>query len=238
MSDDEGEEGTSTDIGYTRPATTRVVKVGYCGGMWPGFPSPCNACSLPLPCAARAVSGLPFEYCEFVPEFPKCKEWFQQNYQSFYPEVSEEAELTELMTRLGFEGEPDANAKKAQSSKKKPTEAAEGAEEGGAEGAPAAAEGEGGGGKKKKKEAKKELLIEMTSRNKKKHVTTITGLQLFGVDEAAAAKVFGKKVRSTRHGQASTTHAHPIRYRARAVCMRLGVSKGQERAARPDRDPG
>ena len=184
------------------------------------------------------MSGLPFEYCEFVPEFPKCKEWFQQNYQSFYPEVSEEAELTELMTRLGFEGEPDANAKKAQSSKKKPTEAAEGAEEGGAEGAPAAAEGEGGGGKKKKKEAKKELLIEMTSRNKKKHVTTITGLQLFGVDEAAAAKVFGKKVRSTRHGQASTTHAHPIRYRARAVCMRLGVSKGQERAARPDRDPG
>ena len=69
------------------------------------------------------MSGLPFEYCEFVPEFPKCKEWFQQNYQSFYPEVSEEAELTELMTRLGFEGEPDANAKKAQSSKKKPTEA-------------------------------------------------------------------------------------------------------------------
>ena len=44
MSDDEGEEGTSTDIGYTRPATTRVVKVGYCGGMWPGFPLPRNAC--------------------------------------------------------------------------------------------------------------------------------------------------------------------------------------------------
>lgn len=144
---------------------TRVLTVDYCG-----------------------VSGVPFEYCEFMPTFEESKAWFKENYSKFYPEVSDEDALIALMTRLGFEGEADAHAKKAQGSKKKPADAAESAE--GAEGAPAPAEG---GKKKKKEKAPDAVVIELTSRNKKKHVTTVRGLEPYGVDMTAAAKVFGKK---------------------------------------------
>ena len=60
------------------------------------------------------MCSLPFEYCEWGPQFPKCKEWFQGNFQRFYPEVGTadlaHEDVVALMTRLGFEGEPDAAA--------------------------------------------------------------------------------------------------------------------------------
>lgn len=60
------------------------------------------------------MCGLPFEYCEWGPQFPKCKEWFQANFQRFYPEIGTadlaHDDVVTLMTRLGFEGEPDAAA--------------------------------------------------------------------------------------------------------------------------------
>ncbi|KAL3929864.1 MAG: hypothetical protein SGPRY_001780, partial [Prymnesium sp.] len=55
----------------------------------------------------------PFEYCEWGPDFKKCKAWFAENWQQAFPEVEEDG-LAELMTKLGFEGELDANTKKAQ----------------------------------------------------------------------------------------------------------------------------
>eukprot|EP01025_Chloroclados_australasicus_P046891 TRINITY_DN518_c1_g2_i1.p2 TRINITY_DN518_c1_g2~~TRINITY_DN518_c1_g2_i1.p2 ORF type:complete len:221 (-),score=35.28 TRINITY_DN518_c1_g2_i1:523-1185(-) len=48
------------------------------------------------------------------------------------------------------------------------------------------------GGKVKKK-AKQEVLIEVNTRNKKKSVTTVSGLDTFGVKLSEAAKLFGKK---------------------------------------------
>ena len=60
------------------------------------------------------MCALPFEYCEWGPQFPKCKEWFQANFQRFYPEIGTadlaHEDVVALMTRLGFEGEPDAAA--------------------------------------------------------------------------------------------------------------------------------
>ena len=60
------------------------------------------------------MCSLPFEYCEWGPQFPKCKEWFQGNFQRFYPEVGTadlaHEDVVALMKRLGFEGEPDAAA--------------------------------------------------------------------------------------------------------------------------------
>eukprot|EP01026_Neomeris_dumetosa_P068655 TRINITY_DN67346_c0_g1_i4.p2 TRINITY_DN67346_c0_g1~~TRINITY_DN67346_c0_g1_i4.p2 ORF type:complete len:192 (-),score=39.16 TRINITY_DN67346_c0_g1_i4:207-782(-) len=48
------------------------------------------------------------------------------------------------------------------------------------------------GGKVKKK-AKQEIIIEVNTRNKKKSVTTVTGLETFGIKLSEAAKLFGKK---------------------------------------------
>eukprot|EP00326_Haptolina_ericina_P025140 CAMPEP_0181197468 /NCGR_PEP_ID=MMETSP1096-20121128/16060_1 /TAXON_ID=156174 ORGANISM="Chrysochromulina ericina, Strain CCMP281" /NCGR_SAMPLE_ID=MMETSP1096 /ASSEMBLY_ACC=CAM_ASM_000453 /LENGTH=264 /DNA_ID=CAMNT_0023287387 /DNA_START=73 /DNA_END=867 /DNA_ORIENTATION=- len=123
------------------------------------------------------ICTAPFEFCEWGPEFARCKARFQEHYQQSFPDVSGEEELLELMTRLGFEGETDAAAKKAQKAKKAPSEDAP---------PPPPSK------KDKKKEAAA-IVIELNTRNKKKFVTCVRGLELFEVDAPAAAKVFGKK---------------------------------------------
>jgi len=124
------------------------------------------------------VCSLPFEFCEWGPNFKKCKESFGQNYQKHFSDVAGDEELLALMTRLGFEGGDEAS-KKAQKAKK-------------SAGDGDAAAGGGGGGKKKEK-APPEIVIELNNRNKKKHITVVKGLDAFDVDTAAAAKTFGKK---------------------------------------------
>lgn len=143
--------------------TTRVVKVAYC-----------------------PITTMPHEYSEFDPQFEESKKRFQAEYQQHFPEVVDEEALSTLMLRLGFEGEVDAAAKKAQSGKKPK------------------AEGEAAGGKKK---PPAQVVIELTSRNKKKHITCVRGLEAFGVDMSDAAKPMGKKFASGsafqkgKHGQ-------------------------------------
>ncbi|WZN58829.1 translation initiation factor SUI1-like protein [Chloropicon roscoffensis] len=51
------------------------------------------------------------------------------------------------------------------------------------------------GGKKKKKQ-KLEILIERSVRNKRKCITSVTGLDVFGIKLAEAAKLMGKKFAS------------------------------------------
>ena len=121
---------------------------------------------------------MPFEFCEWTPSFKKCKENFEQNGATYFPEVDVE-DFEQLMARLGLEG-GDAASKKAQSSKNK----SGGGEEGGEKLMP--------GGKKKGKPVE-EVTIELNNRNKKKHITVVKGLDRFDVDTAAAAKTFGKK---------------------------------------------
>lgn len=85
------------------------------------------------------------------------------------------------MTKLRFEGEPDAAALKACTAKK-PTAADDDKD------APAASD--------KKKAAKSQLqpvVITISQRNKRKFVTSVSGLEHHGVKLADAAKAFGKK---------------------------------------------
>lgn len=44
-----------------------------------------------------------------------------------------------------------------------------------------------------KKKQKPEVVVERNTRNKRKCITTVTGLELFGVKLPEAAKLFGKK---------------------------------------------
>lgn len=166
--------------------TRHIASVPYCEGALLSDAATLTAaiaCHTPLiGCRSHrccpAVCSLPFEFCEWGPNFKKCKESFGQNYQKHFPDVAGDEELLALMTRLGFEGGDEAS-KKAQKAKK-------------SAGDGEAAAGGGGGGKKKEK-APPEIVIELNNRNKKKHITVVKGLDAFDVDTAAAAKTFGKK---------------------------------------------
>lgn len=151
-----------------------------------------------------AVCSLPYEYCEFTPLIKKCRANFEAVGAERFPEVDSPEALADLMSHLGLTG-GDAASKRAQSAKK-----------------PASTEDSGAASSKKKDAQPAQIVIELNNRNKKKHITTVKGLearaatprhadetspgvvlrraqspprrrQAFGVDAAAAAKLFGKR---------------------------------------------
>jgi len=128
------------------------------------------------------VCSLPAEYCEFGPEFEKCKPWLIKNAPELYPAlVKEAAEKTaEQLDGLNIAGEKGdagkgegstSDAKKDDEVKRLP------------------------GGKVKKKE-KPEVVVEKIVRNKRKCVTIIKGLDMFGIKLSDASKKLGKKFAS------------------------------------------
>ncbi|XP_027336472.1 translation machinery-associated protein 22 isoform X1 [Abrus precatorius] len=142
------------------------------------------------------VCSLPPEYCEFGSDFDKCKPWLIQNVPDLYPDLLKEAN----------EKEADKVADKLQS-----TVISSGGSDGAASSGQflllllfngnAIEEGETPkqeevkrlpGGKIKKKE-KQEVVIEKVIRNKRKCITTVKGLELFGVKLSDASKKLGKK---------------------------------------------
>eukprot|EP00793_Prasinoderma_coloniale_P005821 PRCOL_00004295-RA len=132
------------------------------------------------------VSGLPPEYIEWLgkDEVERCKPWLKANYPRVY----------ELWPE--WEGEDGGSGDAGEG----PSAQAGGA---GGEGADAAADElaklavgdkekkSGKGGKKKKKE--KELVVTKAVRNKRKCITTVTGLHHWKVKLSEASKLFGKK---------------------------------------------
>lgn len=121
------------------------------------------------------VCGLPPEYCEFGAEFVKCKPWLIQNVPDLYPDLLKEADGKEAdKVADQLRGTSISNAG-AGSSAPQPEEVKR---------LP--------GGKIKKKD-KQEIVIEKTTRQKRKCITTIKGLELFGIKLSDASKKFGKK---------------------------------------------
>ncbi|KAI5674369.1 hypothetical protein M9H77_14733 [Catharanthus roseus] len=117
------------------------------------------------------VCGLPAEYCEFGPDFEKCKPWLIQNAPDLYPDLLKEAEAKEadkVSDQLQSTSIGGSSASKPEEVKRLP------------------------GGKIKKKE-RQEIIIEKVTRNKRKCITTVKGLDLFGVKLSDASKKLGKK---------------------------------------------
>ncbi|KAK9102569.1 hypothetical protein Sjap_019823 [Stephania japonica] len=129
------------------------------------------------------VCSLPPEYCEFGSDFEKCKPWLIQNAPHLYPDllkeandkeadkVSDQLQSVDISSRGGdgaAAASSGASASKQEEVKRLP------------------------GGKIKKKE-KQEVVIEKIVRNKRKCVTTVKGLELFGVKLNDASKKLGKK---------------------------------------------
>ncbi|KAF3326875.1 translation machinery-associated protein 22 [Carex littledalei] len=124
------------------------------------------------------VCGLPAEYCEFGPDFEKCKPWLRDHAPDLYPDLfaggeGKEVEKTaEKLQGVGISSKGntggEASASKQEEVKRLP------------------------GGKIKKKE-RPEVVIEKIVRNKRKCVTVVKGLELFGVKLSDASKKLGKK---------------------------------------------
>ncbi|KAL8503051.1 hypothetical protein ACS0TY_021975 [Phlomoides rotata] len=125
------------------------------------------------------VCGLPAEYCEFGPDFEKCKPWLIQNAPELYPDLVREAgskDADKVSDQLQSTSISSDGIIHTHMSSSKPKEEVKRLP----------------GGKIKKKE-KQEVIIEKMTRNKRKCITTVKGLELFGVKLNDASKKLGKK---------------------------------------------
>lgn len=131
-----------------------------------------------------AACSLPAEYCEFGPDFEKCKPWLVKNAPELYPDLLKEEEADKVSEQLqsvgisssgGRDGATASTAPTGNSSSNKPEEVKR---------LP--------GGKVKKKD-KQEVVIEKVIRNKRKCITVVKGLELFGIKLSDASKKLGKK---------------------------------------------
>ncbi|PIA64310.1 hypothetical protein AQUCO_00100057v1 [Aquilegia coerulea] len=127
------------------------------------------------------VCSLPAEYCEFGPDFEKCKPWLIQNAPDIYPDLLKADnqatdKVSEKLQSIGISSDgaaaPPATSGTSTSKKEEVKRLP--------------------GGKIKKKD-KQEVIIEKVVRNKRKCVTIVKGLELFGVKLSDASKKLGKK---------------------------------------------
>ncbi|KAH7163322.1 translation initiation factor SUI1 [Dactylonectria estremocensis] len=117
------------------------------------------------------VCTLPPEYCEYGGTVKKCQEWLQKNEPVKYDQIWSAEALEAATASLSVEAQKRA-AKDAQ----KKTAKAEAAE-----------------AKQNEKLAKSMITIKRIERNKKKYVTAVIGLELFGLELKKVAKDLGKK---------------------------------------------
>ncbi|KAG8902204.1 Translation machinery-associated protein 22 [Tulasnella sp. 403] len=143
----------------------------------------------PLNVLYCAICTFPPEYCEFGSHVTKCKAWLKDNhaqlFERYYGEDAVQSKLQALSVEAQSKLEEDAAKKEAKATAKAEVEA-------------------------KKKQASRskgkpgellspleltasKVLIKRVERNKRKCVTTIYGLEAFGIDLKKAAKQFATK---------------------------------------------
>ncbi|XP_012274929.1 density-regulated protein homolog [Orussus abietinus] len=122
------------------PDVTYPIHVQYCGN-----------CSLPI------------EYCEYYPEYEKCKQWLERNLPSEFEKVKL---VEDGMTETGG-GEDEKKRQKRG--------------------------GKGMLKSRKKEDVPKQVTVSRAPRGKKKSVTVVSGLSTFDIDLKAAAKFFGSR---------------------------------------------
>ncbi|KAJ0416196.1 translation initiation factor SUI1 [Aspergillus carlsbadensis] len=117
------------------------------------------------------VCTLPPEYCEFGGTAKKCQDWLKDNhtdlYQRLYSEDSISANLSTLSVSVQERVAKDAAKKEAKA---------------------AAAEA-----RDAERRATSKVQIKRVERNKRKHVSVITGLEVYGLENKKVAKELGKK---------------------------------------------
>ena len=139
--------------------TTRVVDMQYCG-----------------------VCKCPYEFCEWGPLLPECKEKITASWDELFP-VERRGEAARDHDAVGPRGQGRLEREEAQSAKKP-------ADGGGGEQAAARRQGEG--------EGEAQVVIELNTRNKKKHITVVRRLEHFGVDTAPPPRCSARSLRAAR----------------------------------------
>lgn len=108
---------------------------------------------------------MPIEYCEYYPEYEKCKQWLEKNLPTEFEKV-----------RIGDGTSESGGGGGAEEEKKRQKRG-----------------GKGMIKTKKKDDGPKQVCISRAPRGKKKSVTVVTGLSSFSIDLKVAAKFFGQK---------------------------------------------
>ncbi|KAK0656164.1 translation machinery-associated protein 22 [Cercophora newfieldiana] len=113
------------------------------------------------------VCTLPPEYCEYGGTVKKCQEWLEKQHPSMYERIWSPAATASLSLEAKDRAAKDAKKKAAK---------AEAAEQ-----------------KNADRLANSVVTIKRIERNKRKYVTSVSGLEAFGLELKKVAKDFGKK---------------------------------------------
>ncbi|CAG0883801.1 unnamed protein product [Cyprideis torosa] len=138
-----------------------VEEESECGDVPWGAPIP--GVKYPLQIILCGNCGLPLEYCEYYPEYEKCKQWLESELPD---EFEKRMTLEDAKNGAGGEGEERKRQKRGGKGLVKP---------------------------KKKVDGPKGLKIFRAARGKKKSVTVVQGLKSFDVDIKDASKFFSQK---------------------------------------------
>ncbi|CCC06248.1 hypothetical protein SMACR_00465 [Sordaria macrospora] len=117
------------------------------------------------------VCTLPPEYCEYGGTVKKCQQWLEKNQPAMYSRIWSPEVLEAEMAGLSVEAQ-----ERAMKDAKKKAAKAEAAER-----------------KDADKRANSVVTIKRIERNKRKYVTSVSGLEAFGLELKKVAKDFGKK---------------------------------------------
>ncbi|KAF7713405.1 Translation machinery-associated protein 22 [Penicillium ucsense] len=118
------------------------------------------------------VCTLPPEYCEFGGTAKKCEEWLKANHEDLWSRLHSEdalnANLSELSVSVQERAAKDAAKKEAKAAQNEARDA--------------------------ERKAASKIQIKRVERNKRKYVTVIIGLEIFGLENKKLAKELGKKM--------------------------------------------
>ncbi|PWY65019.1 eIF1-like protein [Aspergillus sclerotioniger CBS 115572] len=117
------------------------------------------------------VCTLPPEYCEFGGTAKKCEDWLKDSHPDMYQQLYSEEALSTNLATLSV----SARERAAKDAAKKEAKAA-------------AAEA-----RDAERKAVSKVQIKRVERNKRKHVTVVTGLDIYGLENKKVAKDLGKK---------------------------------------------
>ncbi|EXF79619.1 translation machinery-associated protein 22 [Colletotrichum fioriniae PJ7] len=117
------------------------------------------------------VCTLPPEYCEYGGTVKKCQDWLEKKHPDLYARIWSAEALEQATASLSV----DAQKRAAKDAQKK------------------AAKAEAAEAKQADKLANSMVTIKRIERNKRKYVTSVSGLESFGLENKKVAKEFGKK---------------------------------------------